>query len=129
VSAPRTSTAKVGDAVEVPRRQLTVPVDATFPYYSDVGEREDLPRIVMQQIEHFFTHYKDLEAEKWVRIGPWGAADEARRIIVEAIERAKARSTPVTALTGTLASRSGLVAATDCGQHVLPRGETLAVGL
>jgi inorganic pyrophosphatase len=44
---------------------------------------------VLQQIEHFFKHYKDLEAEKWVRIGQWGDAAEARRILVEAIERAK----------------------------------------
>ena len=40
---------------------ICVPVDTTFPYYSDVGERQDLPSIVLQQIEHFFTHYKDLE--------------------------------------------------------------------
>ena len=69
---------------------LTVPVDATFPYYSDVDEHHDLPQIVMQQIEHFFTHYKDLEPKKWVRIGKWGDAEEARRIVIEAVERAKA---------------------------------------
>ena len=43
---------------------VCVPVDTTFPYYTNVGERGDLPEIVMQQIEHFFTHYKDLEAEE-----------------------------------------------------------------
>jgi inorganic pyrophosphatase len=58
-------------------------------YYSDVAERQDLPSIIFQQIEHFFTHYKDLEAEKWVRVGQWGDAAEARRIVAEAIERAK----------------------------------------
>jgi inorganic pyrophosphatase len=64
---------------------ITVPVDETFPYYTGVGQREDLPEIVLQQIEHFFTHYKDLEPEKWVRISHWGNADEARRVVVEAI--------------------------------------------
>lgn len=68
---------------------LTVPVDKTFPYYKDVGEKDDLPSIVMAQIEHFFTHYKDLESEKWVRVGTWGNADDARKVLVEAIERAK----------------------------------------
>src|SRR5690606_27538225 len=68
---------------------ICVPVDTTFPYYSDVGERQDLPSIVLQQIEHFFTHYKDLEAEKWVRVGQWGDAADARRIVLEAIERAR----------------------------------------
>lgn len=69
---------------------ICVPVDTTFPYYSDVGERQDLPSIVLQQIEHFFKHYKDLEEEKWVRIGEWGDAAEAREIVLEAIECAKA---------------------------------------
>ena len=66
---------------------VCVPVDTTFPYYSDVGERGDLPAIVLQQIEHFFTHYKDLEKKKWVRVGKWGDADEAKRVAIEAIER------------------------------------------
>lgn len=69
---------------------LTVPVDTTFPYHAHVGEAGDLPEIVMRQIEHFFTHYKDLEPEKWVRLGRWGGADEARRVVVEAIERGRA---------------------------------------
>jgi inorganic pyrophosphatase len=67
---------------------LTVPVDSTFPYYADVGEAEDLPDIVRQQVEHFFTHYKDLEPEKWVRVGRWGGAEEAKRVLLDAIDRA-----------------------------------------
>ena len=68
---------------------LVVPVDTTFPYYNRVGERSDLPHIVMQQIEHFFTHYKDLESEKWVRVGKWEDRQNAQRIIMESIERAE----------------------------------------
>ena len=68
---------------------VCVPDDKTFPYYTKVGDRDDLPEIVMQQIEHFFTHYKDLESEKWVRIGKWGDAEEAKKILLESIERAK----------------------------------------
>ncbi|HVL79608.1 MAG TPA: inorganic diphosphatase [Sphingomicrobium sp.] len=67
---------------------LTVPIDSTIPYYSRVGERDDLPEIVMQQVEHFFTHYKDLEPQKWVRVGHWGNAEDARRTVCESIERA-----------------------------------------
>jgi inorganic pyrophosphatase len=69
---------------------ICVPVNSTFPYYADVKEREDLPEIVLQQIEHFFTHYKDLEKEKWVRVGTWGGAEDARKVTIEAIEREKA---------------------------------------
>jgi inorganic pyrophosphatase len=43
----------------------------------------------LQQIQHFFEHYKDLEPGKWVKFIGWGDADEARRLIREAIERAK----------------------------------------
>ena len=57
------------------------------PYYRSVEDYTDLPPIVVEQIEHFFTHYKDLEAEKWVRVGKWGDAEEAKRLIREAIER------------------------------------------
>src|SRR3546814_14593332 len=61
---------------------LTVPVDTTFPYYQDVSEADDLPAIVKQQIEHFFTHYKDLEPEKWVRVG---TRSEERRVGKEGV--------------------------------------------
>jgi inorganic pyrophosphatase len=76
---------KLEDEAGGDEKLLTVPVDATFPYYADVDEKEHLPAIVMQQIEHFFTHYKDLEPRKWVRVGKWGDADEARNIVMEAI--------------------------------------------
>jgi inorganic pyrophosphatase len=66
---------------------VCVPVNSVFPYYSNVVSRADMPEIVFEQIEHFFTHYKDLEKNKWVRVGMWGDADEARRITLEAIER------------------------------------------
>jgi inorganic pyrophosphatase len=66
---------------------ICVPDDSVFPYYSNVQEKDDLPGIVMEQIEHFFTHYKDLEKKKWVRVGTWGGAAEAHRITLEAIER------------------------------------------
>ena len=66
---------------------LCVPDDKTFPYYANVMEKDDLPDIIAQQVEHFFTHYKDLEAEKWVRVGHWGNAADARRIVLEAIDR------------------------------------------
>ncbi|MGF1550076.1 MAG: inorganic diphosphatase [Sphingomonadaceae bacterium] len=71
---------------------LTVPDSSTFPYYERVDEADDLPGIVIQQIEHFFTHYKDLEAEKWVRVGRWGDRAKACEVIEEAIALAKRKS-------------------------------------
>src|SRR3546814_6227978 len=57
---------------------LCVPVDSLFPYYRNIQGHGDLPEIVMQQIEHFFPHYKDLEPGKWVKIQGWGDAAEER---------------------------------------------------
>ena len=68
---------------------ITVPVDATFPYYREVMGHEDLPPIVTQQIQHYFQHYKDLEPGKWAKLKGWGDAEVAKRFIVEALERAK----------------------------------------
>ena len=64
------------------------PIDKLFPYHANVSEVSDLRPIMKEQIEHFFTHYKDLEKGKWVKIGQWGNAAEARRLIEEGIARA-----------------------------------------
>ena len=49
----------------------------------------DLPKIALEQVQHFFEHYKDLEPGKWVKMNGWGDAAEAKTLIREAIERAK----------------------------------------
>jgi len=68
---------------------IAVPSHALTKRYDDVLNATDLPEITLQQIEHFFEHYKDLEPGKWVKISGWQDADDAKRLIVEAIERAK----------------------------------------
>jgi len=66
---------------------LAVPSDHVSKRYSAVENYSDLPSITTDQIQHFFEHYKDLEPDKWVRIGHWGDASEARRMITAAISR------------------------------------------
>ncbi len=68
---------------------IGVPVSRITKRYEKVRDYTDLPEIQVSQIEHFFQHYKDLEAGKWARTDGWGNAEEARALIVEAIERAK----------------------------------------
>ncbi|PWE55131.1 inorganic diphosphatase [Metarhizobium album] len=68
---------------------LAVPVPKLTRRYDKVQNYTDLPEITLKQIEHFFTHYKDLEPGKWVKIGDWLDVDAARRIILESIERAQ----------------------------------------
>ena len=67
---------------------IAVPSRATTKRYDHVENYSDLPDITMQQVEHFFEHYKDLEPGKWVKIGDWHPAETAKQLILEAIERA-----------------------------------------
>ena len=69
---------------------LAVPSAKLTQRYDKVENYTDLPAITLQQIEHFFSHYKDLEPNKWVKITRWGDAAEARAMVLEGIARAKA---------------------------------------
>ncbi|TCR67626.1 inorganic diphosphatase [Bosea sp. BK604] len=68
---------------------LAVPVPKLTKRYQNVHNYTDLPQITLDQIQHFFEHYKDLEPGKWVKLLGWGDADKAKQLIVEGIERAK----------------------------------------
>jgi inorganic pyrophosphatase len=70
---------------------LAVPSHKLTKRYDNVRNYSDLPEITLQQIEHFFEHYKDLEPGKWVRIGDWHGVDEACELIRQAIDRAAAK--------------------------------------
>jgi inorganic pyrophosphatase len=69
---------------------LAVPAPKLTQRYAKVHNHTDLPEITLQQIEHFFAHYKDLEPGKWVKIVRWGDAAEAHALVTKGIERAKA---------------------------------------
>jgi inorganic pyrophosphatase len=62
---------------------LAVPVDKLNPYYTDIASYRQLPMILVEQIEHFFTRYKDLEKNKSVTVKGWGDAGEAAALIAE----------------------------------------------
>lgn len=66
---------------------IAVPSHKITRRYDRIRTAADLPEITLQQIQHFFEHYKDLEPGKWVKVHHWGDADEARDMIRAAIER------------------------------------------
>jgi inorganic pyrophosphatase len=80
---------KMQDEAGGDEKVLAVPVPKLTKRYEHVKEYTDLPMITLQQMQHFFEHYKDLEPGKWVKVLGWGDAAEARKLIAEAIERAK----------------------------------------
>lgn len=78
------------DEAGVDEKIIAVPVDKLHPFYTDVRSYRDLPEILREQVAHFFTHYKDLEKGKWVKIEGWEGADAAKAEIIAGIERYKA---------------------------------------
>lgn len=80
---------KMEDESGVDAKLIAVPHDKLTPIYRDVKEYSDLPPLLLQQIEHFFTHYKDLEPGKWVKITGWEGADAARAEILSSVAAAK----------------------------------------
>lgn len=67
---------------------IAVPSSHLTKRYDNIHDYDDLPEITLNQIEHFFEHYKDLEPGKWVKISGWRNVIEARRLIDEAVKRA-----------------------------------------
>lgn len=68
---------------------LAVPVDKVLSIYTHWQKPEDLNDLRLQQIQHFFEHYKDLEPGKWVKVGGWYGPDEARAEIMGGVEAYK----------------------------------------
>ncbi len=65
---------------------LAVPVDKLCSLYREIKSHEDLPAITIKQIQHFFEHYKDLEAGKWVKVDGWFGVEEARKEIMDSVK-------------------------------------------
>ncbi len=66
---------------------VAVPVDKITPLYTNVATVRDLPPITLDQIAHFFEHYKDLEKGKWVKIEGWEGPEAAKKEINESVTR------------------------------------------
>lgn len=66
---------------------LAVPVDKLTPRYQHVQKPADLGQDLINAIEHFFTHYKDLEKGKWVKVEGWEDVAAAKQEILASVER------------------------------------------
>lgn len=83
---------RMQDEGGVDEKIIAVPATRLTRRYEDIHNYTDLPQITIQQVQHFFEHYKDLESSKWVEVLGWGGAAEARETIVAAIERHRTTS-------------------------------------
>jgi inorganic pyrophosphatase len=69
---------------------LAVPAHKLTAMYDKVHDLADMQEIQVERVKHFFTHYKDLEPGKWSKIHHVGDLAEARKVILDSIERGKA---------------------------------------
>ena len=77
---------KMTDEAGGDAKLLAVPVDKLCNLYRSIQSPRDLPEITLNQIAHFFEHYKDLEPAKWVKIEGWVGQEEAKVEILSGIE-------------------------------------------
>ena len=68
---------------------LAVPEDRILSIYSRWQKPEDMNPLRLNQIQHFFEHYKDLEPNKWVKIQGWEDAKAAKAEVVASVNRYK----------------------------------------
>ena len=81
---------KMTDEAGEDAKILAVPIDKLCRLYRKKKSYKDLPELVLAQFAHFFAHYKDLEAGKWVKIVGWVGVKDAKAEIMGGVKRYKA---------------------------------------
>jgi inorganic pyrophosphatase len=51
------------------------------PRWQHIQDLKDVPKQTLDEIEHFFTRYKDLEPGKWVKIQGWEDKAATQKVI------------------------------------------------
>jgi inorganic pyrophosphatase len=77
------------DEKGVDSKIIGVPIPTIDPSFSEISDINDVPIYLLDQIKHFFEHYKELEKGKWVKVSGWGSKDKATKKISESIARFK----------------------------------------
>ncbi len=80
---------KMEDEAGIDAKILCKPTTKITPVHRKTLNYTDVPEIDLLRISHFFSHYKDLEPDKWVKVEGWGDAEEAKQIIRDGIEAEK----------------------------------------
>ena len=78
---------KMTDESGVDTKLLTVPIDKLTPLYREIKSYKDISTNILDQIAHFFEHYKDLEPNKWVKVEGWLGVEAAQAEIMASLQR------------------------------------------
>ena len=77
------------DEAGIDGKVLAVPTTKVLPIYSHWKTVEDVNQMRLKAITHFFEHYKDIEAGKWVKVLGWEGIDAAKKEIMDGIANYK----------------------------------------
>lgn len=80
------------DEAGIDGKVLAVPTKKILPAYDKINTLDDVHELTLQQIAHFFEHYKDLEKGKWVKVLGWKGVDAAHKEIVDGIANASSNA-------------------------------------
>jgi inorganic pyrophosphatase len=75
---------RMTDEAGIDSKVLAVPVQD--PYFDKQKDISDVSSGILDEIKHFFEHYKDLEEGKWVKVEGWEGAKVAEEEILESIK-------------------------------------------
>ena len=64
---------------------IAVPIDKVLPIYSHWKTIDDINSMRLKTIQHFFEHYKDLEAGKWVKVVGWEGIESAKKEVTDGL--------------------------------------------
>ena len=76
---------KMDDEAGGDAKLLAVPIDKVLQIYSHWKRPEDINQMRLKAIQHFFEHYKDLEAGKWVKVQGWEGPEAAKTEVTNGI--------------------------------------------
>ena len=76
---------KMADEAGGDSKLLAVPIDKILPIYAHWQKPDDMNPWRLEQIQHFFEHYKDLEPGKWVKVTGWDGVEAARKEVADGI--------------------------------------------
>ncbi|MCG5499935.1 inorganic diphosphatase [Ectothiorhodospira lacustris] len=83
---------KMTDEAGEDAKLLAVPVSKLSREYDHIQGPDDVPALLLDQIKHFFEHYKELEPGKWVKVEGWVGVDEAKAEIESSVKRHQAQA-------------------------------------
>lgn len=74
------------DEAGIDTKIIALPIKKVDPFYENINDINDLSAKVKDMIKHFFDHYKELEAGKWVKTKNFLNKEEAYRAINKSIK-------------------------------------------